>query len=66
MLPFNTQLKVSPGTHGWPIAAKLHYTNMAPPVRTTVVIPFYGRIPGGQRGLVAGAYTDGVVVKINY
>jgi spore coat protein U-like protein len=42
------------------------YTNTAPPVRTTVVIPFYGRIPAGQRNLAVGAYTDGVVVKIIY
>lgn len=42
------------------------YTNPAPPVRTTVVVPFYGRVPAGQRNLAVGSYTDGVVVKIIY
>jgi spore coat protein U-like protein len=40
------------------------YSNTAPPVRTTVVVPFYGRIPAGQKGLVVGQYSDSVVVKI--
>ncbi|HXQ51397.1 MAG TPA: spore coat U domain-containing protein [Stellaceae bacterium] len=42
------------------------YSNNAPPVRTTVVIPFYGRIPAGQSNLVAGTYRDSVVVKVIY
>jgi spore coat protein U-like protein len=42
------------------------YSNSAPPPRTNVVIPFYGRIPNGQRSERVGAFTDSVVVRLNY
>jgi spore coat protein U-like protein len=42
------------------------YSNAAPPPRTNVVIPFFGRIPGGQRVGAAGPFDDAIVVRLNY
>ena len=42
------------------------YTNASPPTGSAVVVPFFGRIPAGQSGLVAGAYGDTLMVRIDF
>ena len=42
------------------------YSNPSPPVGTNVVIPFFGRIPSGQHAERVGAFTDNIVVRLDY
>ena len=66
-LGYNIYLDAA-GTRIWGdgTAGTQFYSNPAPPSRTNVVIPFFGRIPGGQRVTAAGQFADSVVVRINY